>query len=232
MSIPGIRWVLFDLNGTVLDPRAIAEPLGGGDEERAIVSRAFDEALLLTMAETISGGPYRPLPHYLRATLERALRRRERDIRMLDAAMERAQEMPPFPDAEPALDILLEADLRIGVLTNSTSEAADVALASGGLRARFEVVIGSDQMQTFKPHPRVYEHAVEALDCRPAEIVLVAAHAWDIAGAMRAGLWGAWVARSECWWVPALPEPDLQGEDLTDVASQLAASARGTTRLP
>lgn len=220
-----VGWVLFDLNGTLLDPAGIAEPLGGSREDRRLVAAAFHEALLLTMADAISGGPYRPLPDYLRATLERALRAADRDVGPLDAAMERAGAMAPFPEADAAIGLLRDAGLRTGVLTNSTADAAERALTSAGLRDSFEVVIGSDAVQTFKPDARVYTHAAERVASHGAEIVLVAAHAWDVTGAMRAGLRGAWVARSERWLVPVVPEPDIRGDDLEDVARKLMAHA-------
>jgi 2-haloacid dehalogenase len=226
-----MRWVLFDLNGTLLDPSVIAEPFGGSDEDRRLVSEAFQAALLLTMADTLSGGPYRPLTDYLRATLERGLRARERDTGALEAAMERARRMDPFPEADTALALLADAGLRLGVLTNSTSKAAEAALTSAGLRERFEVVIGSEEVRTFKPDPRVYGHAIARLACEPAEIVLVAGHVWDVTGAMRAGLRGAWVARSERWLVPFGTAPDIKGRDLEDVARQLVARARPTQPL-
>ena len=225
-----IDWVLFDLNGTLLDPSGIAEPLGDSDEDRRLVEEAFREALLLTMAATLSSAPYRPLPEYLRAALERRLRTAGCDMTPLDRAMERAQAMDPFPDAESALTKLRSAGLKLGVLTNSTSEAAEAALASADLRDQFEVVLGTDAVQVFKPHPRVYEHAVGQLPAEPREVALVAAHAWDVMGAISAGLRGAWVARGEGWLVPVVPRPDVEGKDLHDVAAQLAARARAGAR--
>lgn len=223
MSGTHISWVLFDLNGTLLDPGGIADPLGAGEEDRRLVAEAFHEALLLAMADTLSGGAYRPLSDYLRAALERALRADGRDVEALDPAMERAGAMDPFPEAGAALSRLRGADLRVGVLTNSTTEAADRALTAAGLRDRFEVVIGSDEVQTFKPHPSVYERAARRAEAKPEEIALVAAHAWDVMGAMRAGMRGAWVARSELWLVPIVPKPDVTGDDLEDVATKIIA---------
>jgi 2-haloacid dehalogenase len=223
--MPGLRvsWVLFDLNGTLLDPSGIAKPLGDRDQDRRLVAEAFHEALLLTMADAISAGAYRPLPDYLRATLERALRAKDRDLRQLDAAMERAAAMEPFPEAEAALSLLAREGLHLGVLTNSTTFAAERALSAAGLRDQLEVVIGSDEVRTFKPHPLVYKHAAARVNAEPEEIVLVAAHGWDVMGAMRAGLRGAWVARTERWLVPVVPDPDLRGEDLKDVAGKIIA---------
>jgi 2-haloacid dehalogenase len=226
MSSSPLSWVLFDLNGTLLDPSGIAEPLGNADEDRRLVAQAFYEALLLTMADTLSGGTYRPLSEYLRAALERALRGAGRSTEVLDAAMERAAAMEPFPEARAALSLLAAEGLHVGVLTNSTTAAAERALTAGGLRELLELVIGSDEVQTFKPHPRVYEHAVHRVGSKPAESVLVAAHGWDVMGAMRAGLRGAWVARDERWLVPVVPDPDVRGEDLEDVARKIVALSR------
>lgn len=222
----GVRWALFDLIGAVLDPSGIAEPLGGSDADRRLVAEAFHEALLLTMADTLSGGGYRPLPEYLRATLERALRAEGRDGEVLDAAMRRAAALRSFPEAAAALSRLRVAGVRLGVLTNSTTEAAERALAATALLT-VSRWLSDDQVQTFKPDPRVYTHAVERVATVPAEIVLVAGHGWDVMGAMRAGLRGAWVARSERWLVPIVPEPDVRGEDLDDVAGGIVR--RGPT---
>jgi 2-haloacid dehalogenase len=137
--------------------------------------------------------------------------------------MERAAAMEPFPEAPAALSLLAGAGLHVGVLTNSTAAAADRALTAAGLRERLEVVIGSDEVSTFKPDPRVYQHAVERVDAEPAEIVLVAAHGWDVMGAKRAGMRGAWVARGERWLVPVVPEPDVRAEDLEAAAAKITA---------
>jgi 2-haloacid dehalogenase len=84
--------------------------------------------------------------------------------------------------------------------------------------------MGSHAVQVYKPQPRVYRHAIERLGIESGEACLVAAHAWDVAGAMRAGLHGAWVARSERWLVPVVPDPDVRGDDLEDVARKLVAA--------
>jgi 2-haloacid dehalogenase len=214
------RWVLFDLNGTLLDIAGVAEPLGGDCE---LAEAAFQEALLHTMADTLSGAPYRPLPEYLRATLERRLRAAGRDAGGLDAAMERAATMDPFPEAEEALRALRDGGLQTGTLTNSETEAAESALEHAGLRELMDVVIGTDAVGVFKPHPRVYEAAAERLGVNAAEVWLVAAHSWDVSGAMRAGLQAAWVSRKERWLLPTALDPQIRASDLADAARQILA---------
>jgi len=211
-----LRWVLFDLNGTLLDPSAIADALGD-EAYRALVQEAFDEALLYSMADTLSGG-YRPLPDHLRAALERRLTVAGRDTARLDAAMESAGRLPPFPESAEALDLLRQNALDVGVLTNSATDAAKDALEAAGLRDRLRAVIGVDSVRAFKPHPSVYAHAIAHLDVDADEICMVSAHGWDVMGAGRAGMRTAWVARTEGHLPAVVSEPDLRADDLAHVA--------------
>ena len=52
---------------------------------------------------------------------------------------------------------------------------------------------------------------------------LIAAHAWDIVGAMRAGCAGAFVARPGAVWYPLAPPPDAVAPDLIAVAERIIA---------
>jgi 2-haloacid dehalogenase len=217
-----LRWVLFDLNGTLLDPGCIAESLGGEDADREIVAKAFSGALLLSMAATLSGSAYRPLDEYLAATLERELHAHGRAPSAVADAAARASAMDPFDDADAALQTLGDSGLRLGVLTNSTSGGADASLRHAGLRERFEIVIGSEAVGVFKPHPDVYRRALSRLAVQPQDVCLVAAHAWDLMGAKREGFRTGWVARAERWLVRVVPEPDVRGTDLRDVAQNIA----------
>jgi 2-haloacid dehalogenase len=52
---------------------------------------------------------------------------------------------------------------------------------------------------------------------------MVAAHAWDIVGAIQAGCAAAFVARPGKVLYPLGPAPDIVGPDLRAVAEQIAA---------
>lgn len=55
----------------------------------------------------------------------------------------------------------------------------------------------------------------------PQQIALVAAHAWDIVGASRAGLLTGWVSRKEKTFHRAMGTPTVSGDELTDVVASL-----------
>ncbi|HEY1274604.1 MAG TPA: haloacid dehalogenase type II [Thermoleophilaceae bacterium] len=213
-----LRWVLFDLNGTLLDPSGVGAPAELGAQESLA---CLDEAVLLAMAETLTGG-YRPFDGFLRAAIARRAQLAG-DPTGVDAAMELAAEMPPYPDAGRAVDRLREAGLEVGVLTNSATGAAERSLGAAGLRDRMALVSGSDQVRAYKPHPDVYRHGAERTGVPPDEICMVAAHGWDLLGAGRAGMRTAWVARKERALPETHPEPDVRGATLEEAAEGIAA---------
>jgi len=52
--------------------------------------------------------------------------------------------------------------------------------------------------------------------CAPENALLVAAHAWDIHGAIQAGFHGIWIQRHESFYHPLMDSPEEQVTDLVD----------------
>jgi 2-haloacid dehalogenase len=201
-------WVVFDLNGTLLD---IAEV---GDD---LLHEALFAAMTLNHV-----GEYRPLPELLAAAAQR--RRAARGGPPVAQVTAAAAAMPAYPEAPPALDRLAAAGLRLAVLTNSPTERAEAGLRAAGLRDRFEHVVGTDQVGVFKPDARVYRHGLAALGAEPGEATMVASHWWDLRGARAVGMRVAWVARGEGALSSLLPDPDARGADLLEVAEAIVGT--------
>lgn len=62
-------------------------------------------------------------------------------------------------------------------------------------------------MRAYKPARAPYHHAAERLGVDVGNTVLIAAHGWDVVGALSAGLQAIWVDRLERHWPFPLPEP-------------------------
>jgi 2-haloacid dehalogenase len=205
-----VRWVAFDLNGTLLDPAGVVP----GEPE--LGRRALTDAVVLAMATTVVG-EYRDFSDFVAAALGRRL-----DGPALADAVKRASALPPFPDAERALSRLADAGLRVAVVTNSAGEAADQALAAAGLQDAVDAVVGTDAAGAFKPDLRVYRAAEKRLAAAGDEICLVAAHAWDLLGASHAGWRTVWVGQLEGRLTATIPEPDLAAPTPERVAEGVA----------
>jgi 2-haloacid dehalogenase len=59
----------------------------------------------------------------------------------------------------------------------------------------FDCIISAELTRHYKPDPQVYLTVAELLDARPNEVMMVAAHVWDLGGARNAGLRTAFVGR-------------------------------------
>jgi 2-haloacid dehalogenase len=84
-------------------------------------------------------------------------------------------------------------------------------------------VIAFDVNETLKPRREPYEMAARTFAVPTADVMFVAAHAWDLAGAMAAGCRAAFVARPNMPRNPIDPEPDIAGTDLGEIANRILA---------
>jgi 2-haloacid dehalogenase len=215
--------ILFDLNGTLTDPAPIGAPWGKPELGLEVLALAVRSA----MTETILGD-YRPFREHLRSALSVVSGQRGLSQERIEAALKQAGALPARPEAARALRRLRDAGFRLAVLTNSGAEAGRATLEANGLIDHFEQVLGVDAVRRFKPHRDVYEHALRAFEVEPGDAMLVAAHAWDVWGAKRAGLRGAWISGDERVYPPAAPDPDVSAEDLEGAAGAIIA-LRGFT---
>jgi 2-haloacid dehalogenase len=130
-------------------------------------------------------------------------------------------ELPAFPDALPAVTQLAEAGLRVACLTNGSASFTSSFVERAGLHV--DRIISVGEVYRWKPAGVVYLYAAEVLGVSPDRLALVAAHDWDCHGAKRAGLTAGWVSRKVGGFGAPFAPPDVQGEDLTEVAAKLLA---------
>ena len=127
-----------------------------------------------------------------------------------------------WPDVPGALDVLRESGVRLAMLSNMTGAMLKNGLAQGGVATRFDAILSTDAIATFKPDPRAYRLGVDALRL-PKERVLFAAFAgWDVAGAKWFGYPTFWVNRL------AAPAEEL-GAAADGAGADLAALVRFAT---
>lgn len=219
------RIIVFDVNETLLDVSAL-EPyfvrvFGDG---RAL--REWFSTLLLYSEVSTLAGPYADFPAIARAALE--MTAMIRGVQISDEDRDRILEsmlaLPAHPEVPAGLQRLRDAGLRLVALTNSSSSAAEAQLRNAGLSMFFERVFSVDSVRRFKPAPEPYRFVAQELGVETGGLRMVAAHAWDIVGAMRAGCAAAFVARPGKVLYPLAPPPDIAGPDLQAVAGQIVSA--------
>ena len=161
------------------------------------------------------------------ASLAEIARRRDRTLPP-DAAIQlrtATLSLSPHPDVLPALSRLHDAGFILAALSNNPTATVQTQIRHAGLDAMFDDTISVDEAGALKPSPEVYRYAVDRLDATPSATWMVAAHGWDIAGAMRSGLRGAFVSRPGQYPDP-LAVPDIVAANLIDLADELIAAER------
>jgi 2-haloacid dehalogenase len=78
-------------------------------------------------------------------------------------------------------------------------------------------------VRRLKPHAAVYHMAARECGVEPPALRLVAAHSWDVAGALRAGCAAAFVARPGMVLDLLFGQPGIVGADLAAVAEGILA---------
>lgn len=211
--------VAFDVNETLLDLSPVAAALVEAGQPADLLPVVFGRALHTGTAATVAG-VWLPF----RAAVESALAQL---TDLPDAGRARVAdtflELVPHPDVEPALRRLTAAGVRVVTLSHGSPGVAEAGLERGGIAPLVERTLTSETVRAWKPSREAYLWAAGVCGVPPERMALVAAHGWDVLGAERAGLTGAWFPRGERVYPPAFPAPAVVAGDLAGAVDALLA---------
>jgi 2-haloacid dehalogenase len=213
------RVCVFDVNETLLDLGAL-DPQFERVFGDASTRQAWFGQFLTSWLTAMVTGVYQEFGTIGGTALEMIAERQGVELSDEDKGqiLSGMQELPPHPEVEENLARLRDADIRLAALTNSTQQVADAQVDNSGLREYFDQVLSADTVQRLKPAPEPYRMAAESLGVEIGQVRLVAAHAWDVAGALQVGCAAAFVARPGMVLNPLFERPDVVGSDLREVA--------------
>ncbi len=223
-----VRALVFDVFGTLVDWRSgisqafRASGVNGNPEELADGWRSRYVPIL---AEVNDGSrPWCNFDELHLVTLDDLLS--ERDVQLDLSARRRLvtawHRLDPWPDVRTGLEALRRR--RIAATLSNGHVALLIDLVRRG-DMRFDCVLSAEMAHTYKPAAEVYQLAPRLLGVEPAEVMLVAAHPWDLAGARQAGLRTAFVDRPLEYGTGSSsredPDADHSVADLHELAAQL-----------
>ena len=182
----------------------------------------FEQMIQSALVATVTG-VYHQFGSLAMAALETTAERAGVELADDDKKAVAAQmrQLPAHPEVAGALRRLRDAGLRLASLTNSTEQVARAQLEHAGLLDAFELVLSADTVRRLKPAPEPYLMAAERLGVAVGDVRLIAAHAWDVAGAARAGCATAFVARPGKVLDPLVERPEIIGANLAEVADAI-----------
>jgi 2-haloacid dehalogenase len=209
----------FDVNETLLDLGALDPVFERAFGNSALREQWFSQMLQLAFVGGLTGR-YVDFGAAQRAALA-MLAERHGATPDADEVAGVMRSLPAHPEVPAALDSLRAAGYTMVALTNSTLDVAQEQLGNAGIADRFDAILSADQVQALKPRPEPYRLVARTCGVDIGDVRLIAAHAWDIAGALAAGCAAAFVARPGKILSPLGPQPDVVGADLAEVAAAL-----------
>jgi 2-haloacid dehalogenase len=198
--------VVFDVMGTLFELAPLRRRLDAIGAPGATLEAWFGRLLHAATSLTLAG-EFRPFAELADASLRTTLAQQGLDESQASEVVAGLAELPPYEDAEEALSHAHAAEVAVAVLTNGGESNTRKLLESARLDRYIDAFISVDEVRAYKPAPAPYHQAAAHLGVDVGDAVLVAAHGWDVVGALSAGLQAIWVDRLERRWPFPLPEP-------------------------
>jgi len=217
-----IRVVAFDIFGTTVDwYTGVAEQVASllPDVDAGDFAQRWRDRYIPSMNRVRDGErEWAYLDTLHRESLDELLR--ELDVKADDETRERLvrawHRLPAWPDSVSGL-----ARIRARYTTAALSNGGFALLTrlAKGAALPFDCILSAELARTYKPDAAVYRTAAALLDVAPEQVLMVAAHKWDLDGARAAGLRTAFVNR------PQEKGPHREADRAADVECDLHADS-------
>jgi 2-haloacid dehalogenase len=193
----GIRACVFDAYGTLFDFASAAlrcrDTLGNSVERLSALWR--DKQLQYTWLRAAQGRHadfWQVTGDALDFALE-TLGLAAPDLR--DRLMQLYLTLDPFPEVPAVLRQLRVAGFKTAILSNGSPHMLATAVDNAGLGDLLDAVLSVEAVDVYKPHPRVYQYAVDQLGVAAGTIAFQSSNAWDAHAASAFGMRVVWCNR-------------------------------------
>ncbi len=216
--------LFFDVNETLLDLTQMKQQVGEVLNNREDLLTLWFTTMLQYSLVTSASGQYEHFGHIGAATLQMVganndITISEPDARELITSALRG--LPAHTEVKSALSQLKENGYKLVSFTNSSNEGVKQQFESAGLTEYFDERLSVEDVGKFKPFRETYEWAARKLSIKPNEAMLIAAHGWDVGGALWAGWRAAFIARKGQQLFPLAPKTEIVESDLQKTADLL-----------
>ena len=217
----GIEACVFDAYGTLFDVHSavgkLRDDIGPKADELSTLWRT--KQLEYTWLRALMG-KHRDFWQVTGDALDYALASVDLDpSAMRQPLMDAYLTLDAYPEVPAALTRLKAAGLKLAILSNGEPNMLDAAVKGAGLDDLLDRVLSVEEVGIFKPHPSVYQLAVDRLGVAPAAIAFQSSNAWDVNGASSFGLRPVWINR---FGAPAERLPGGAEQELADLGGLAA----------
>ncbi|TDT47172.1 2-haloacid dehalogenase [Maribacter spongiicola] len=216
--------LFFDVNETLLDLTKVQKKVGGALGGREDLLSLWFTTMLQYSLVTSASGQYKPFGHIGAAALEMVAANVDIFISEEEARKIIAESMgnlPTHPEVKEALTQLKNAGYKLVAFTNSSKGGLKKQFEYAGLIEYFDEMLSVEPTGKFKPFTETYAWGAKQMGVELEECMLIAAHGWDVAGALWAGWRAAFIGRPGQQEYPLAPKTEIVAPDLKKAADIL-----------
>ena len=193
----GIRACVFDAYGTLFDVAAAARTCSAelGEKSSALSTLWREKQLQYTWLRALQGRHadfWQVTGEALDFALE-TLRLSGSGLR--DRLLSLYLTLDVFPEVRDTLARLKQAGMRTAILSNGSPHMLQAAVEGARIAHLVDAVLSVEEVGIYKPHPRVYQLAVERLGLEAGAIAFQSSNAWDAWAASAFGMRVVWCNR-------------------------------------
>jgi 2-haloacid dehalogenase len=202
-----IKAVVFDVFGTVVDLRgSLLSELNKLFQSKGLKTIDCDEfahQLITFYSQSMNGisegkESFALVDDLNKIAVKKTLQQYQLSHLFTDEEQERMgtiwQRLNPWPDSVAGID-QLKKQFTVGPLSNGNIHLLETLAKNAKLD--WDVILSGEMFHCYKPNPLVYQKAAELLNLNPSEILLVAAHEYDLIAAAKCGYKTAFINRSK-----------------------------------
>lgn len=222
-GVNDIKVIFFDVNETLLDleplKKAVVAKLNGQEQ---LGTLWFTTMLQYSLVATVSN-KYFDFGAIGVSALLMVARSNKIPITEEEAKniVKQILVLQPHPEVKEALALLKQNGFKLVSFTNSSNTAVQQQLKNAEIDVFFDETLSIEDFGKYKPNTEVYQWAARKLKVENSECILIAAHGWDIAGALWAGWQGAFVSRPGQELFPLAPAPQFNEINLLELAHKI-----------
>ncbi|MDF9799319.1 2-haloacid dehalogenase [Catalinimonas alkaloidigena] len=223
-DLPRPKVLFFDVNETLLDLTQMKQQVGKALHGREDLLSLWFTTMLQYSLVTTASGQYHHFGYIGAAALQMVAANNNIAISESEAReviVNALRGLPAHPEVKLALRQLKEDGYKLVSFTNSSNEGVKKQFESAGLTEYFEERLSVEEIGKFKPFKETYDWGARKMGINPNEAMLIAAHGWDVAGALWAGWRAAFISRPGKQLFPLAPEAEIVVSDLQKVSDIL-----------
>ena len=115
--------------------------------------------------------------------------------KLRDRLMQLYLTLDTFPEVPNVLNRLKKSGMKLAILSNGSPKMLDALVKGAKLEGMFDAVLSVEDAGVYKPHPRVYQLAVDRLAVPVSAISFQSSNAWDAYAASAFGMQVVWCNR-------------------------------------